>query len=109
MASRRGDDAGIVTSIALAERPMMHQFLPAAHVRFAARGSRGSGQMPRAAHLRNVTPSSIVPDIVMMPDPADDEPETPRAQAMHRTTAMTTANRIFMTALFATRKKAFRF
>ncbi|BDC37523.1 hypothetical protein PTKU15_08200 [Paraburkholderia terrae] len=95
MASRLGDDVGIVTSIALAERPMMHQFLPDAHARFAR-----IRRVPRAYHLRKVTPSSIVPYIVMLPDPADDEPEPPCAHALQRTTAMTTANRIFITALF---------
>src|ERR1700756_3861697 len=99
VASRLGDDVGIVTSIALAERPMMHQFLPHLpvwHARFARRRP-----MPRAYHLRKVTPSSIVPYIVMLPDPADDEPEPPCAHALQRTAEMTTANRIFMTALFA--------
>ena len=108
MASRLGDDAGIVTSIASAERSMMHQLLPHLpvwHAQFKRRR-----RMPPTCHLRKVTPSSIVPYIVMLPDPADDEPEPPCAQALQRTTAMTTANRIFMTALCSLNgRKPFRF
>jgi hypothetical protein len=42
VASRLGDDVGIVTSIALAERPMMHQFLPDVHARLLRLAARVS-------------------------------------------------------------------
>jgi hypothetical protein len=47
--------------------------------------------------LWTAMPSSIVPYIVMLPDPAD-EPGPPIAQALHRTAATTMEKRIFMTA-----------
>ncbi|MEM5372016.1 hypothetical protein V4C53_39185 [Paraburkholderia azotifigens] len=102
VASRLGDDVGIVTSIALAERPMMHQFLPDVRAPFTQR--RGCDS---ASQLWKETPSSIVPYIVMLPDPADDGPDPPCAQALQSTAAVSTANRIFMTALFTKRKRAF--
>ncbi|SIT50242.1 hypothetical protein BN2476_760012 [Paraburkholderia piptadeniae] len=60
--------------------------------------------------LWTVTPLSIVPYIVMLPDPADDGPAPPCAHALHRTMAATTEKRIFMTASFARKlEKALRF
>jgi len=60
---------------------MMHQILPIVSHR----------------QLWTAIPSSIVPYIVMLPDPAD-EPAPPPAQALHRTAATTMEKRIFMTA-----------
>jgi len=104
VASRLGGDVDIVTFTALAERPMMHQFLPDVCMR---RSGSVAAAVRVSSQLWKETPSSIVPYIVMLPDPAVDGPDPPCAHALHRTTAVSTANRIFMTALFTERKRAF--
>ncbi|CAE6728947.1 hypothetical protein R75461_01892 [Paraburkholderia nemoris] len=73
---------------------MMHQFQPVAalvHLKMWPRAPR--------AYLRTVTPSSIVPYIVMLPVPAPElEPEPLCAHALNNRTAAAAAKRNFMTA-----------
>ncbi|CAG9230114.1 conserved hypothetical protein [Paraburkholderia sabiae] len=78
----------------------MHQFLPDV----CTRAPRGGCASRPGSQLWNETPSSIVPYIVMLPDPADDGPDPPCAHALQRTTEVSMANRIFMTASFAKRR-----
>ena len=73
---------------------MMHQFQPVAALVHLKMGPHA----PRT-YLRTVTPSSIVPYIVMLPVPAPElEPEPPCAHALSSRTAAAAARRNFMTA-----------
>jgi len=64
--------------------------------------------LPR--YLRTLTPSSIVPYIVMLPEPAPGELAPPCAQAAHDSTAMTAqAARMTFIGLCFPDKTRFRF